>query len=151
MVESLFRDGTVSWVRIVNGIYKYVTEMSETISFENVEHRVTGKPVAKAKPRPKPVVTHSPISIPLRDRKWTDVSPEKFREDCFAVSKTIIRLLRHHPSIPREDDGAVRFDEIIKEFKAKFGGTSQWSIDDWTSFLAKRRKTKEKVSILLEP
>ena len=32
MVESLFRDRTVSWVRIVNGIDKYVTETSETIS-----------------------------------------------------------------------------------------------------------------------
>ena len=37
MVESLFRDRTVSWVRIVNGIVKYVTETSEIISHENVE------------------------------------------------------------------------------------------------------------------
>ena len=48
-IEYLFRDGTASWVRIVNGIDKYVTETSETISFENVEHRVTGKLVATAK------------------------------------------------------------------------------------------------------
>ena len=53
MIESLFRDRTVSWVRIVNGINKYVTETSETISLENVEHRVTGKPVAKARPQLK--------------------------------------------------------------------------------------------------
>ena len=53
MIESLFRDGTASWVRIVIGVNKYVTETSETISFENVEHRVTGKLVAKAKPRLK--------------------------------------------------------------------------------------------------
>ena len=33
MVESLFRDRTVSWVRIVNGIGKYVTDTSETIHF----------------------------------------------------------------------------------------------------------------------
>ena len=70
MVESLFRDRTVSWVRIVNGINKYVTETSETISLENVEHRVTGKPVAKAKPQPKPTVTLSPISVPVRERNW---------------------------------------------------------------------------------
>ena len=31
MIESLFRDRTVSWVRIVNGINKYVTETSEEI------------------------------------------------------------------------------------------------------------------------
>ena len=69
LIESLFRDGTASWVRIVNGIHKYVTETSETLALENVEHRVTGKLVAKAKPRLKPVVTLSPISIPLREKK----------------------------------------------------------------------------------
>ena len=49
MMESLFRDRTVSWVRIVNGVNKYVTETSEEIPVENVENRGTGKPVAKAK------------------------------------------------------------------------------------------------------
>ena len=29
VIESLFRDRTVSWVRIVNGINKHVTEKSE--------------------------------------------------------------------------------------------------------------------------
>ena len=48
LIVSLFRDGTASWVRIVNGIHKDVTEKSETISLENVEHRVTGKLVANA-------------------------------------------------------------------------------------------------------
>ena len=42
----------------------------------------------------------------------------------------MIRLLRHDQSIPREDDGAVRFDDIMEEFKEKFDGVSQWSIDD---------------------
>ena len=60
MIESLFRDRTVSWVRIVNGINKYVTETSETIALEIFEHNeVTGKPVAKAKPPPKPLMTVS--------------------------------------------------------------------------------------------
>ena len=118
VIESLFRDGTASWVRIVNGINKCVTETSETISFENVEHRVTGKPVAKARPRLKPAVTLSSVSIPLRASKWIDVDSERFRQDCFVVSKAMIQLLRHDQSVPREDDGAVRFDEIMEEFKA---------------------------------
>ena len=46
-----FETGTASWVRIVNGINKDATETSETIPLDNVEHRVTGKLVAKAKPR----------------------------------------------------------------------------------------------------
>ena len=85
MIESLFRDRTVSWVRIVNGINTYVTETSETISLESVKHRVTGKPVAKFRPQLKPAVTLSLIYIPIRERKWRDINQAKFREDCFAV------------------------------------------------------------------
>ena len=148
MIESLFRDRTVSWVRIVNGINKYVTETSETISLESVNHRVTGKLVAKARPQQKLAVTLSPISFPVRERKWIDINPERFREDCLAVSKAMIRLLQHNPSIPREDDGAVRFDDMMEEFKAKFDGTSQWPVWYVDNF---SRRTKEKVPILLEP
>ena len=53
MIESLFKDRTVSWVRIENGFNKYVTETSEEILSKNVDLFIsTGKPVAKAKPRP---------------------------------------------------------------------------------------------------
>ena len=69
VIESLFRDRTVSRLRIVNGINKYVTETSEEISIKSVEHGCTGKPVAKAKPRPKLALTLSPVSIPFRERK----------------------------------------------------------------------------------
>ena len=57
------------------------------LPLKNVEHRVTRKPVAKAKPRQKPAVTLSTISTPLRERRWIDMDPERFRQDCFAVSK----------------------------------------------------------------
>ena len=151
MIESLFRDGTASWVRIVNGINKYVTETSETISLENVKHRVTGKAVAKAKPRPKAAVAVSSISIPVRERKWMDINPERFCQECFTVSKAMIRLLRHHPSIPREDDGAVRFDDIMEEFKAKFDGASECPMSDWISFLAKGGGPKKRFQCCLNP
>ena len=151
MIQSLFRDRTVSWVRVVNGIDKYVTETSETSSLESVKHSVTGKPGAKARPQPTPAVTLSPISIPVRERNWIDINPERFREDCFTVSKSMIRFLRHDPSIPREDDGAVRFGDIVEEFKAKFVGTFamvSWYVD---YFSGKMRRTKEKFPLLLEP
>ena len=69
-----------------------------------------------------------------------DINPKRFRQDCCTVSKAMIRLPRHDPSIPREDDGAARFDDIMEEYKAKFDGTSQ----DNSSGRGKR--TKEKVS-----
>ena len=69
MIESLFRDKTVSWVLVVNGINKYVTETSDEILVESIELVPTGKPLAKAKPRPKlAVVTLSPFSIPIHER-----------------------------------------------------------------------------------
>ena len=151
LIESLFRDGTASWVRIVNGINKCVTEASETISLENVEHRVSGKPVAKARPRLKPAVTLSSISIPLRASKWIDVDSERFRQDCFVLSKAIIRLLRHDQSVPPEDDGAVRFDEIMEEFKTKFDGPSQWPTNDWMTCLAKGEGPKKRFQFCLNP
>ena len=95
MIESFFRDRTVSWVRIVNGISKYVTETSEEVPVTSVENRGTGKPVAKAKPRPKATLTLSPVYIPYRERKWIDVEPGKFSQGCFEVSKFMIRWLRH--------------------------------------------------------
>ena len=58
-----------------------------------------------------------------------DVDPEKFSQGCFEVSKFMIRLLRHDDSVHREDDGAVRFDDLAEKFKAKFDGISQWSIE----------------------
>ena len=42
LIESLFRDSTVSLVRIVNGINKYVTETSEEIPIASVENGGTG-------------------------------------------------------------------------------------------------------------
>ena len=107
----------------MNGINTYVNETLETISLESVEHRVTGKLVAKATPQLKLAVTLSPISI--LERKWIHINPEMFHEHYFEVSKAMIRLLLHGSSIPREDDGAVRLDDLMEEFKAKFDGTSQ--------------------------
>ena len=60
----------------MNGIDKYVTEKSEPISLESVEHRVTGKLVAKARPRLKPAVTLSPISITDRERTWIETAEQ---------------------------------------------------------------------------
>ena len=122
MIESLFRDRTVSWVRIVTRINKYVTETSEDTPVASVENRGTGKLVAKAKTRPKPTLTLSPVSVHYHERKWIDVGPGKFSQGCFEVSKLMIRLLRHDDTFHREDDGAVRFDDLAELFESKFTG-----------------------------
>ena len=87
----------------------------------------------------------------VRERKWIDVNLERFRQDCFVVWKAMIRSLRHDQSVPREDDGAVRFDDIMEEFKKKFDGALQWPINHWISILPNWGGSKEKVSTLFEP
>ena len=64
MIESLSGDKTCSWVRIVNGINKYVTEMSEKTHVESIGEKSTGKLVAKARPQQTSDSTLSPVSIP---------------------------------------------------------------------------------------
>ena len=63
----------------------------------------------------------------------------------------MIRLLRHDDTVHREDDGAVRFDDLAALSKAKFASASQWSIEAWDHLRGSRRRTEEKVSVLLEP
>ena len=80
------------------------------------EHKeVTEKTVAKAKPQLKPPMTLSPVSSPTRERKWVDIDTQPFDQVCFAVPKVITRLLRHGASVPREDDRAARFDDLMKK------------------------------------
>ena len=136
MTESFFRDRTVSWVRIVNGINKYVTETSEEISVGNVENWGTGKLVAKARPRQTPTLTLSLVSIPYRERKWIDIEPGHLVKVVLKC-KNIIRLLRHDESVHWEEDRAVRFDDLTSIFTSEFDGTSQWSVRAWISFVAK--------------
>ena len=46
---------------------------------------------------------------------------------------------------------AVRFDDLAENFKAKFDGTSQWSIDAWIAFLAKGGGPKKRFQYCLNP
>ena len=125
-VQSLFRERTASWVRIVNGVEKYVTETTETI--EDEQRRASEKPIAKARPRMKSTITLTPVTVPLRERMWMDINPGDYDHKCCVVSKAMTRLLRHDQTIPRENDGAVTFDDIIEEFQKKksFDGALHW-------------------------
>ena len=49
MIETLFGDRACSWVRIVNGINKYVMEMSEETRIESIGQKSTGKPCCEGK------------------------------------------------------------------------------------------------------
>ena len=74
LVQSLFQDRTASWVRIVNGVDKYVTE---SVLTKEEEDEASEKPIAKARPRQKPTETLTSASILVRERKWIDIGTQR--------------------------------------------------------------------------
>ena len=130
LVKSLFQDNTVSWVRIVNGVDKYVTESMLTKEEEDI---ASGKSIAKARPRQKPTVTLTPVSIPVRERRWTDIETQRSNhQKCFEASKAVVRLLRHDQTIHRDTDGAIQYNDIIEGcIKKMVDGAAQWPYQLW--------------------
>ena len=104
----------------------------------------TERCVAKAKPRPKLVVNLFSNFVPIHERRWIDIDTQPFHHSCFVVSKFRTRTLRHDSSVLREDDGAVRLDDLIDKFKVEFVGTMQWTVDSWVNCLAKGGGVKKR-------
>ena len=129
-IPSLFQDNPVSWVGIVNGVDKYVTESMLTTKEEDI---VSGKPIAKAGPRQKPTVTLTSVSIPVLETDWIDIETQRSHDHkCYEVSKAITRLLRHDQTVSRGSDGAIHYSDIFEECrKKKFDDASQWLLGDW--------------------
>ena len=111
------------------------------------------KPIAKVRPRQKPTVTLTPVSIPVRKRRWTDIETHRSNDQkCFEVSKAIARLLRHDQSVSRGSDGSIQYNDIIEECrKNKLDGATQWPLEDWTSTLAKGGGAKKRFLCCLNP
>ena len=63
----------------------------------------------------------------------------------------MIRVLGHDGTISRIDDGAVKFDDLIEKFKVKVVGSSEWTVDAWTTFLAKGGGPKKRFQNCLNP
>ena len=89
-VPSLFQDDTVSWVRIVSGFDKYVTESMLTKKEEDI---ASVKPIGKARPRQMPTVTLTSISIPVLERIWFDIETQRSND------QKVFRSVRSNHSI----------------------------------------------------
>ena len=68
-------------------------------------------------------------------RVWIDVEPGPHDKSCFAVSKKMIKLLRHDPSVFREENGAVEFRILASLLRSEITSSSHESIRTWLSFL----------------
>ena len=120
IIESSFGDGTCSWVMIVNGINKYVTEMTEetqdtSITLENCNKFPCTKQDRKKHQHRRFLLQRLRCHI-ICGCVWIDVETGPYDKSCFEVSKKMIRLLRHDPSVLREEDGAVEFRILAQMF-----------------------------------
>ena len=134
----------------MSGIDKDVTESMQT---KEEEHGVSGRPVAKARPRQKPAVKLSSVFVLVRDRKWIDIETQRSHDQtCYQVSKAMTRLLRHDRTVPRAIDGAVLIDDVLEECrKKKFDDASQRLLEDWISTPAKGGGAKTRFQCCVNP
>ena len=102
------------------------------------------KPIANARPRQKPTVTLTSVSILVLERRWIDIETQKTNDqECFVVSKAVTRLLRHDTQVLRGLDGAIHYDDIIDESRRKeFINAPCWSICQMDISSGKRWRRK---------
>ena len=118
-------DQIESWIRILNGIDKFVREALPI----QEEEKASVKPAEKATPILKPSSTSGWDVIPIEQRQWIVIEIQESKDPhCFQVSKFITRLLRHSQKGYREGDGAVHYDQVMDECKKKLlDNTGYWS------------------------
>ena len=67
------------------------------------------------------------------------------------VSKRMTRLLRHDPTVLREEDGAVEFRISAPMFHSKFTSSPYWSIRTWPRCLQKGSGPKKRFQYCVNP
>ena len=146
-IKSLLGDTSHPWIMIVNGLNNCVPEMSEeTHENRNVDIGDSAcRPAVKARPKQTsmPMPSFQRVTIRFRMRKWIDVEPGEYDQSFSEVSKKMIRLLRHDPPVPREEDGAVEFKILAPIFASKFASSRTW-----LSYLQRGSDRKRKIQIL---
>ena len=121
-IESINKDHSHPWVWTSHGLNKLVTNLNNNgqetseVQFEEFALRLNAidfasRSMAKAKPQNRDSPSSSTRTVPIGERTWTDVEPQKYSLSEYPVSKQLITLLRHG-DLPREDDGAIELWRI---------------------------------------
>ena len=104
-IESVNKDSSHSWVRISYGTVKYVIDSIEEenseIPADPQEEQtpqtstsvVAVRSKAKAKPQPREFAGTT-ATIPIHQRRWSDIEPSKQDLASYDLSKKVINLLR---------------------------------------------------------
>ena len=98
---------------------------------------------AKAKPRRRISACSSTRTLPIGERKWTDIEPEDYSPIDYPVSKQLSTLLRHG-DLRREGDGAIEFWRLKDYLRNYFVQSRHWSDEMWKSTMARGGGNKNK-------
>ena len=90
---------------------------------------------AKAKLRRPTSACSSTGTVPIGERRWTDIEPGAQSDQAYPVAKRLNALLRHG-QLPREDDGAIEFWRLKDYLRNDFENSQHWSDDVWKSKMA---------------
>ena len=146
-IESVYKDSSHSWVRISYGTVKYVIDSIEEenseIPADPQEEQtpqtstsvVAARSKAKAKPQPREFAGTT-ATIPIHQRRWSDIEPSKQDLVSYDLSKKVINLLRHSQTLQREEDGAIEFCKIKFHLRNHHSQIQNWSDDRWKACLA---------------
>ena len=121
-IESVNKDNSHSWVRISDGLNKLVTNLrnkeyddneqetsemkSEDFAMKTNVLAFASRPKTKARPRRPTSSCSSATTLPICERRWTDIEPGTQSDQTCPVAKRFNTLLRHG-HLPREEDGAI--------------------------------------------
>ena len=83
--------------------------------------------------------------------KWIDVESGTFDHSCLEVSKLMIRLLRHDDWVNREEDRAVKFEDLASIFRSRITSSSHWSIRKWLRFWQREIGITKRFQYCLDP
>ena len=158
-IESVSKDTSHSWVRISHGLNKLVTDLidkeyddNEQVTSETKREEFAlktnvlafaSRSKAKAKPRRRTPASSSTKTIPIGERRWTDIEPEDYSPVVYPVSKQLSTLLRHG-HLPREDDGATEFWRIKDCLRNDLVQSQHWFDEKWRSTMAKGGGNKKR-------
>ena len=131
MVQSWLGDRACSWAMIVNGINQYVTEMTEET------HQYWRLLLQRLR-------CHIICVFGLN---WNQIRTTRVVSKC----QKMIRLLRHDPTVLREEDGAVEFRILAPMFRSEFTPSPYLSIRTWLNYLQKGGGAKKRYQYCVDP
>ena len=165
-IESVNKDNSHSWVRISHGLNKLVTDLSNKEHDDNEQETsetksevfalktnvlaFASRSKAKAKPRRPTSASSSTGTVPIGERRWTDIEPGTQSNIAYPVSERLTSLLRHG-LLPREDDGVIEFWRLKDYLRKDFEQYQHWSDEKWKSTMARGGGNKKRFQYCTDP